>query len=61
MCAVETFGRLGQDALQILSSAGKDSGKVVDSNGKTIGKIEMNKTIAAIARPERDKSTPRYK
>ena len=50
-----------EDALQMLSSAGKDSGRVVDGDGKTIGKIEMNKAIAAIARPERDKGMPRYK
>ena len=50
-----------EDALQMLSSAGKDSGIVVDGDGKTIGKIEMNKAIAAIARPERDKGMPRYK
>ena len=50
-----------EDALQMLSSAGKDSGTVVDDDGKTIGKIEMNNAIAAMARPERDKGTPRYK
>lgn len=50
-----------EDALQMLSSAGKDSGTVVDGDGKTIGKIEMNNAIAAMARPERDKGTPRYK
>ena len=44
-----------------LSSAGKDSGAVVDDAGKTIGKIEMGHAIAAMARPERDKGTPRYK
>ena len=50
-----------EDALQMLSSAGKDSGIVVNGDGKTIGKIEMNSAIAAMARPERDKGTPRYK
>ena len=50
-----------EDALQMLSSACKDSGTVVDGDGKTIGKIEMNNAIAAMARPERDKGTPRYK
>ena len=50
-----------EDALQMLSSAGKDSGTVVDDAGKTIGKIEMGHAIAAMARPERDKGTPRYK
>ena len=50
-----------EDALQMLSSAGKDSGAVVDGAGKTIGKIEMGHAIAAMARPERDKGTPRYK
>ena len=50
-----------EDALQMLSSAGKDSGTVIDGDGKTIGKIEMNNAIAAMARPERDKGTPRYK
>ena len=50
-----------EDALQMLSSAGKDSGTVVNGDGKTIGKIEMNNAIAAMARPERDKGTPRYK
>ena len=46
---------------QMLSSVGKDSGTVVDGDGKTVGKIEMNNAIAAMARPERDKGTPRYK
>ena len=50
-----------EDALQMLSSAGKHRGTVVDGDGKTIGKIEMNNAIAAIARPERNRSTPRYK
>ena len=50
-----------EDALQALTSAGKDSGAVVDGAGKTIGKIEMGSAIAAMARPERDKGTPRYK
>ena len=50
-----------EDALQTLSGAGKDSGMVVDESGKTIGKIEMTHAIAAMARPERDKGTPRYK
>ena len=50
-----------EDALQMLSSAGKDSGTVINGDGKTIGKIEMNNAIAAMARPERDKGTPRYK
>ena len=50
-----------EDALQMLSSAGKESGTVIDGDGKTIGKIEMNNAIAAMARPERDKGTPRYK
>ena len=50
-----------EDALQMLSSAGKDSGTVIDGDGKTIGKIEMINAIAAMARPERDKGTPRYK
>ena len=50
-----------EDALQIISGSGKDSGAVVDGEGTTIGKIEMADAIAAIARPERDKGTPRYK
>ena len=50
-----------EDALQMMSNAGKDSGAVVDDDGKTIGKIEMNNAIAAMARPERGKGTPRYK
>jgi len=50
-----------EDALQMLSNAGKESGTVVDGDGKTIGKIEMSHAIAAMARPERDKGTPRYK
>ena len=50
-----------EDALQMMSGAGKDSGVVVDGKGKTIGKIQLNDAIAAIARPERGKGTPRYK
>ena len=50
-----------EDALQALTGAGKDSGTVVDGSGKTIGRIEMGSAIAAMARPERDKGTPRYK
>ena len=50
-----------EDALQALTGAGKDSGAVVDGAGKTIGKIEMGHAISAMARPERDKGTPRYK
>ena len=50
-----------EDALQMLSSAGGDSGTVVDGDGKTIGRIEMNNAIAAMARPERNRGTPRYK
>jgi glycine betaine/proline transport system ATP-binding protein len=50
-----------EDALQMLSGAGKDSGAVVDDAGKTIGRIEMNSAIAAMARPDRGKGTPRYK
>ena len=50
-----------EDALQAMSNAGKDSGTVIDDDGKTIGKIEMNSAIAAMARPERGKGTPRYK
>jgi len=50
-----------EDALQMMSNAGKDSGTVVDNEGKTIGKIEMNNAIAAMARPDRGKGTPRYK
>jgi CBS-domain-containing membrane protein len=50
-----------EDALQALAAAGKDSGAVVNEDGQTIGKIEMNSAITAMARPERDKGTPRYK
>ena len=50
-----------EDALQALTGAGKDSGAVVDGAGKTIGRIEMGHAISAMARPERDKGTPRYK
>lgn len=50
-----------EDALQSLAAAGTDTGSVVDEDGKTIGKIELNAAISAMARPERDKGTPRYK
>lgn len=48
-------------ALQELAQQGKDSGAVVDADGKTIGKLDMKAAIAAMARPDRGKSTPRYK
>lgn len=50
-----------EDALQTLASVGSDTGIVVDENGKTIGSLEMNSAIAAMARPDRNVETPRYK
>lgn len=50
-----------EDALQTLSSVGSDTGIVVDDNGKTIGRLEMAAAIAAMARPDRNIETPRYK
>ena len=50
-----------EDALQVMAQQSKSAGAVVDVDGKTIGKLDMNAAIAAMARPDRGKSTPRYK
>lgn len=48
-------------ALQQMAQKGVSTGCCVDEKGKTVGSVSLETAIAAMARPDRDVATPRYK
>lgn len=48
-------------ALQEMAQKGVSTGCCVDEKGKTVGSVSMDTAVAAMARPDRDTTTPRYK